>query len=109
MKALLSPDVRFFTPVTYLPYVGIEAVAGVLFGIMNTFTQFAYTDELSDGSSTALMFDASVGDVSLQGVDFLRDGADGKIVEFIDMMRPMSAVRVVGEEMARRVNDIPRG
>ena len=52
---------------------------------------FRYTDELGGDGIHGLVFDARVGDRTLQGIDLLRPDAHGQIAEFTVMMRPASA------------------
>ena len=47
------------------------------------------------------MFEARVGEKQLQGVDVLRFGADDRIVEMVVMVRPMSGMQALAEQMRR--------
>jgi hypothetical protein len=66
---------------------------------------FVYHRELSsgDGWSVVLEFSAKVGERELKGIDLIRFDADGKIVEFEVMIRPLSGLQALGEEMGRRL------
>jgi hypothetical protein len=46
-----------------------------------------------------LLFDARVGERSLQGIDLLRPDADGQIAEFTVMIRPASGLVALAERM----------
>lgn len=109
MTAELAETVEFHSPVAFRPFVGLESVSGVLEAVMGTFEEFEYTDELNEGDSTALIFNARVGDKKIQGLDYLRHDDDGKIAEFTVMLRPLSALIAMGEAMAPKVGDLAKG
>jgi SnoaL-like protein len=110
MVDALAPDVVFNSPVAFRPFVGREAVAGVLGAVFETFEDFEYTDELESPDGTlALVFQARVGDKTVQGVDLLRLDGDGRIEDFTVMVRPASALMALGEAMAPKVQGLAKG
>ncbi|MNY31347.1 hypothetical protein D3C86_1655090 [compost metagenome] len=50
-----------------------------------------------------LEFSARVGGKELKGIDMIRFNEQGKIVEFEVMVRPLSGLQALGEEMGRRL------
>ena len=88
--ALLAEDVVFRSPAVFKPYEGREAVATILRTVFGVFEDFRYTDELDGEGIQGLLFEARVGDRSLQGIDLLRPDTDGQIAEFTVMIRPAS-------------------
>lgn len=50
-----------------------------------------------------LEFSARVGERQIKGIDLICFDEAGKIVEFEVMVRPMSGLQALGEEMARRL------
>jgi hypothetical protein len=50
-----------------------------------------------------LEFSAKVNGRELKGIDMIRFDEQGRIVEFEVMVRPMSGLQALGEEMGRRV------
>ena len=99
----LAPDVTFNSPVAHRPFEGKEAVSGVLRAVSQTFEDFRYTDELSDGDVHALVFRARVGDKQLEGLDLIRMNDDGLIEDFTVMVRPASGLMALGEAMGPKV------
>ena len=97
--ALLAEDVRFRSPAVFKPYEGRETVATILRTVFGVFEDFHYTDELEGDGIHGLLFDARVGERSLQGVDLLRPSADGQIAEFTVMIRPASGLVALAERM----------
>ena len=97
--ALLADDVRFRSPAVFKPYEGAEAVGTILRTVLEVFEDFRYTDELAGDGVDALIFEARVGDRSLQGLDLIRTGEDGRIAEFTVMVRPASGLMALAEKM----------
>jgi hypothetical protein len=98
---LLAEDIVFHSPIAFNSYHGREMVAIIIRIAANVFEGFAYQREI--GAETddihALVFGARVGDLSIQGCDFLHTDADGLIDEFTVMLRPLRAVRAFAEQM----------
>jgi hypothetical protein len=96
---LFSEDAVFRSPVVYRPYEGREAIKVVLGAVVRVFEGFRYTAQLENGDTAVLVFEARVGERELQGVDILRFGADGRAVELMVMVRPMSGMHALAERM----------
>jgi limonene-1,2-epoxide hydrolase len=109
MVAALAPEVLFHSPVAFRPFAGREAVAQLFSALIENFEDFRYTDELAEGSTTALIFRARVGDKAVQGLDLLRTNDAGEIEEFTVMLRPLSAIVALGERMAPHVEGLAKG
>ena len=105
LPALLHPHAVFRSPMAYKPYVGAPMVSLILNTVTKVFVDFAYHRELvsADGLSVVLEFSAKVAERELNGIDMVRFDEDGKIVEFEVMVRPMSGLQALGEEMGRRL------
>ncbi|MBL8311801.1 MAG: nuclear transport factor 2 family protein [Burkholderiales bacterium] len=103
LPALLAPDAVFRSPVAHKPYAGAAAVAMILQTAERVFSNFTYHRSLvsEDGQSVVLEFSADVGDKALKGIDMIRFGADGKIIEFEVMVRPATGLAALGEAMAK--------
>ena len=102
----LADDVVFRSPVVFKPYEGKPLVAAILTqGAMHVFEDFRYIDQLEDGDTATLVFEARVGDRRLNGLDLLRFDGDGRIRELMVMVRPMSGLNALAEAMARRFDE----
>ena len=97
---LLADDVVFHSPVVFKTYHGRDDVALVLAGVARVFEDFRYTAEYTSDDGAVLAFATRVGDRALDGVDIVRFGASGEIVEFTVMVRPYSAATALRERMA---------
>jgi hypothetical protein len=98
---LFAEDVVFKSPVVFRPYEGREAVAILLGAVVQVFKDFRYVEHVESGDTAVLMFEARAGDRDLQGVDILRFAGDGRIAEMIVMVRPMSALHALADEMKK--------
>ena len=97
--ALLADDVVFRSPAVFKPYEGCEVVETILRTVYEVLEDFRYSVELEGDGVHGLLFDARVGDRSLQGIDLLRPDARGQIAEFTVMIRPASGLIAVAERM----------
>ena len=105
LPALLHPQVVFRSPMAFKPYLGAPLVSLILGTVVKVFEDFHYHRQLvsADGLDVVLEFAAKVAGRELKGIDMIRFDAQGKIVEFEVMIRPMSGLQVLGDEMARRL------
>ena len=105
LPELLHADALFRSPVAYKPYVGAPVVALILNTVLKVFENFVYHRELAtaDGLSVVLEFSASVAGRELKGIDLIRFDSQGRIIEFEVMIRPLSGLQALGEEMGRRL------
>ncbi|AEF34865.1 conserved hypothetical protein [Mycolicibacter sinensis] len=110
MEALLSDEVVFTSPVAFKPYPGKPITAAILRAVMRVFSDFRYIREIGDpsGRDHALMFEATVAGKRLTGCDFLHVDDDGKIDDFMVMVRPLSAATALAEAMAAQFDQITR-
>jgi len=110
IEALLSDDVVFTSPVAFKPYPGKPVTAAILRAVMRVFEDFHYVREIADpgGRDHALIFEASVDGKRLTGCDFLHFDDDGKIDDFVVMVRPLSAATALAEAMAQQFEQITR-
>src|SRR5947209_2634601 len=97
MLATLADDVELHSPVSFQPFEGKEAVGGLLRIISSVLEDFRYTDELPGDDVHALIFRARVGDREVEGLDLIRPGTDGRIVDFTVMVRPLTGVVALAE------------
>ncbi|MFZ6733225.1 nuclear transport factor 2 family protein [Undibacterium sp. Ji42W] len=105
LPSIVHADAVFRSPMAYQPYASAQAVVLILGTVVKVFENFTYHRELSsdDGLNIVLEFSASVGDKQLKGIDMIRFDADGKIVDFEVMVRPMSGLQALGQEMGARL------
>ena len=100
---LFAEDVTFRSPVVYKPYEGRDAIKVLLGAVVQVFEDFRYLEHVETGDVAVLMFEARVGDKSVQGVDILKFGDDDRITQMTVMVRPMSGVHALAEAMQRKL------
>lgn len=105
LPELLAESVVFRSPMAHTPYPGAPVVSAILNTVIQVFEDFRYHRQLAtaDGLSVVLEFSARVNGRELKGIDMIRFDEQGKIVEFEVMVRPMSGLQALGEEMGRRL------
>ncbi|WP_166217027.1 nuclear transport factor 2 family protein [Pseudomonas atagonensis] len=105
LPELLDANAVFRSPMAHTPYPGAPVVSMILNTVFNVFEDFKYHRELAtaDGLNVILEFSANVGAKELKGIDMIRFDEHGKIVEFEVMVRPLSGLQALGEEMGRRL------
>lgn len=105
LSDLLHPQAVFRSPMAFKPYSGAPMVSLILNTVLKVFEDFTYHRELAtaDGLNVVLEFSATVSGRELKGIDMIRFDEAGKIVEFEVMIRPMSGLQALGEEMGRRL------
>jgi hypothetical protein len=108
MVAALADDVSFWSPITFKPFEGRDAVAVVLGGVLEVFDDFRYVNELSGDDSLALVFEATVDGKEINGVDLLRFDSDGQIKDFTVMVRPYTAATALRDAMGRQLGVLPK-
>lgn len=105
LPELLHPEAVFRSPMAHSPYPGAPVVATILSTVIQVFEDFTYHRQLADadGLNVVLEFSANVQGRQLKGIDLIRFDEQGKIVDFEVMVRPMSGLQVLGEEMGKRL------
>lgn len=110
IERLIADDVVFTSPVAHTPYPGKAITLAILKNVIEVFQDFRYVREIGapDAQDQALVFTAKVRELELTGCDFLRLDADGRISEFMVMVRPLRAAEALAEEMGARFEQIKR-
>ena len=105
LDEIVHSDVIFRSPMVYNPYHGRAALKLVLGTVLNVFEDFKYVRIFSseDGLSQTLEFSARIEDRELKGVDLIQFDEQGLITEFGVMVRPVTGLVRLGEEMGKRI------
>ncbi len=103
LEALLAEDVRFHSPFLWRPKEGKAIALAYLTAAVHVLEGLTYHREASDGTSWMLEFSAKVGEMALKGIDIIRFGADGRIVEFEVLVRPFKGLTALAEAMQKQL------
>lgn len=107
LHTLVHPDAVFRSPMAITAYASASALILALSTVIEVFEDFTYHRQLvsGDGLNVVLEFSARIGDKRLKGIDLIRFNAEGQIVEFEVMVRPLSGLQALGEAMGARLGD----
>jgi hypothetical protein len=102
---LFHEDVAFRSPVVFKPYEGRDQVLKVLRAaeqVLAAGGNFRYVHQLEDPDDRVaiLEFASEVDGKQIEGIDKLTFDEDGLITELKVMIRPASALQLVGAKMA---------
>src|SRR5436305_5911758 len=109
--ALFHEGAVFRSPVLFKPYEGREQVVKVLRAaerVLGLGGEFRYVHQLEDPSDRVaiLEFATVVDGKQVEGIDKLTFDDEGKITEFKVMIRPASALQLVGAKMAEEFSKV---
>jgi SnoaL-like domain len=102
---LFREDAVFRSPVVYRPYAGRDTVLKILEAaerVLGAGGKFGYVHQLEDRDARVaiLEFATEVDGRQIEGIDKLTFDDQGLITELKVMLRPASALQVVGARMA---------
>lgn len=105
LAAMIAEEAVFHSPVVHTPQEGRAIVTAYLAAAGQTLANdsFRYVRELVDGDTAMLEFETEMGGIHVNGVDIIRFDADGMILDFKVMVRPLKAVNKVWEAMAAQL------
>jgi SnoaL-like domain len=99
---LLAEEVVFHSPVVHTPQVGKAVTSQYLKAAMHVLggPGFHYVREVWSETDAVLEFVNVIDGITLNGIDMIRWNAEGKIVDFKVMVRPLKAVNMLHQKMA---------
>jgi hypothetical protein len=104
---LLADDVVFRSPAVFAPQEGKARTASYLGAALKVLgPSLRYVSQWHDGASAVLEFEADLDGAYVQGVDLLRWNAEGKLVSFTVMVRPLRGLQKLVELMALQLSDV---
>ncbi|MHB8138988.1 MAG: nuclear transport factor 2 family protein [Smithellaceae bacterium] len=98
---ILADNVVFHSPVVHTPQAGKLITTLYLTAALHVFNNdtFKYLREVSSGNNAMLEFQTIIDGITVNGVDMITWGADGKIVDFKVMVRPLKAINLIHKMM----------
>jgi hypothetical protein len=100
LPALIAEDAVFRSPAVHSPQEGRDTGVGYLTAAFTVLgPNLTYEREWLASDSAVLQFRTVVGGMDVSGVDIITWDADGQIVDFTVMVRPVKALDAVIEHM----------
>ncbi|AYC18713.1 hypothetical protein DZA65_01822 [Dickeya dianthicola] len=100
---LLSENVIFRNPAAIESYHGKETMVAILGAVFSVLEDFTYLRHFGSSTGYVLEFSARVGDDVIFGVDLVEFNQEGKITNFMVMMRPANVVLNLSAEAGKRL------
>lgn len=102
LDSLLADDAVFWSPVVHSAQRGKALTKAYLSAAFTVFfnPSFRYVREILGPSDAMLEFETEIDGVLVNGVDIIKWDANGKIVEFKVLVRPLKAITLIHERMA---------
>ena len=94
----------------FKPIEGKEMTKLYLMGAGITFNmdKFIYVREVVDGLDSILEFETYIDDILVNGVDMIRWNAEGKIIDFKVMVRPLRAIGALQKKMSESLDTLQK-
>lgn len=106
LHEILAENVQFHSPFVWKPKDGKAITTQILMTVTQVFQNFRYVREIGEANNFCLEFEATVGDLTLRGVDLIQLNEAGKIIDFEVMIRPANALQILGMEMGKRLANL---
>jgi hypothetical protein len=106
LAPLLTPDVKFLSPLAITPIIGRDLLLRVLQDVWPTVENTRYLDELRQDNKTVLVWTGEIKGHSLQALDIITDAPDGRVQELVIMMRPFPIIQLLRDQVIERVKSI---
>jgi hypothetical protein len=101
LQALLADDVVFHSPIVHTPQRGKATARRYLETALRVFfnPSFRVVRKFHGDLEGLLEFESEIDGVTINAVDILEWNADGRIIDFKVMVRPLKAIGVVQRKM----------
>lgn len=98
---ILAENVVFHSPVVHTPQTGKPITTLYLTAALHVLNNntFKYLREVISGNHAVLEFQTVIDGITINGVDMITWGKDGRITDFKVMLRPLKAVNLVHKMM----------
>ena len=97
LDGILAENVVFHSPVVHTPQAGKPITTLYLTAALHVLNNdtFQYLREVISGNNAVLEFLTVIDGISINGVDMITWGEDGRITDFKVMIRPLKAINLV--------------
>jgi len=107
---LLADSVVFHSPIVHTPQAGKPITMLYLTAALHVLNNdtFHYLREVIQGNHAVLEFQTVIDGISINGVDMITWGADGRITDIKVMVRPLKAINLVYKMMGEMLQKIQK-
>lgn len=111
LSGILAENVVFKSPVVHTPQEGKAITMAYLLAAGETLgnDDFRYTRLFDCGDKAVLEFETVMDGILVNGVDMIEWNADGQIVDFKVMVRPLKAIQTVHAAMGAMLAKMKAG
>ena len=108
LDGILAENVVFHSPVVHTPQAGKPITTLYLTAALHVLNNdtFQYLREVISGNNAVLEFLTVIDGISINGVDMITWGEDGRISDFKVMIRPLKAINLVHKMMGEMLQKI---
>ena len=101
LRDLVAGDAVFHSPVVHSPQHGRKLTVMYLSAAFRVFFNptFRYVREIVGANDAMLEFETEIDGILVNGVDIIRWNAEGRIVDFKVMIRPLKGMNVIHQKM----------
>jgi hypothetical protein len=101
LKTLIADNAVFHSPVVHTPQVGKVLTVMYLSAAFKVFynDSFRYVREVVGATDAVLEFEVEIDGIKVNGVDMIKWNAEGQIIDFKVMLRPLKAVNLIHQKM----------
>jgi hypothetical protein len=105
---ILADNVFFHSPVVHTPQAGKPITKLYLTAALHVLNNdtFKYLREIISANNAVLEFSTVIEGITINGVDMITWGADGRITDFKVMIRPLKAINLVHRLMGEMLQKI---
>jgi len=105
---ILADNVVFHSPILHTPQEGKPITTLYLTAALYVFNNdsFKYLREVISNNNAVLEFSTVIEGITVNGVDMITWGADGRITEFKVMVRPLKAINLIHRMMGEMLQKI---
>ena len=107
LTQVLAEDVAIAGPLSDEPLTGREAVTAAIQDLSAVATDLSYKEALSGETHHAAFFQLQIDDTTVDGMDYIRLDADGKIAEITIFWRPLPSAVEMQARLATRSGSQP--
>ena len=103
-----ADNVVFHSPIVHTPQEGKPITTLYLTAALYVFNNdsFKYLREVISNNNAVLEFSTVIEGITVNGVDMITWGADGRITEFKVMVRPLKAINLIHRMMGEMLQKI---